>query len=106
LPWNGVLIGPGLTAFTRMPRGASSAASDRTGDRTAALVADRIESPGAPTEHPLRGPADLRHHALIHDRSMALESTFPTWRTWLQNAGHAEIDCERGLQINDSAAVI
>jgi LysR family glycine cleavage system transcriptional activator len=23
-----------------------------------------------------------------------------------QNAGHAEIDCERGLQINDSAAVI
>jgi LysR family transcriptional regulator, glycine cleavage system transcriptional activator len=56
--------------------------------------------------HPLRGPADLRHHALIHDRSMALESTFPTWRTWLQNAGHPEIDCERGLQINDSAAVI
>jgi LysR family glycine cleavage system transcriptional activator len=56
--------------------------------------------------HPLRGPADLRHHALIHDQSMALESTFPTWRTWLQYAGRADIDCERGLQINDSAAVI
>jgi LysR family glycine cleavage system transcriptional activator len=56
--------------------------------------------------HPLRGPDDLRHHALIHDRSMAFESTFPTWRTWLQSAGHADIDCERGLQINDSAAVI
>jgi LysR family glycine cleavage system transcriptional activator len=37
---------------------------------------------------------------------MALESTFPTWRTWLQDAGVAGIDCERGLQINDSAAVI
>ena len=47
--WNGVLIGPGLTAFTRMPRGASSAASDRTRDRTAALVAARIESPAGPT---------------------------------------------------------
>jgi hypothetical protein len=30
--------------------------------------------------HPLRGPADLRHHPLIHDVSMAFESTFPTWR--------------------------
>src|SRR5262249_39019310 len=56
--------------------------------------------------HPLRGPEDLRHHALIHDRSMAFESTFPIWRTWLQRAGYADIDCERGLQINDSAAVI
>jgi LysR family glycine cleavage system transcriptional activator len=56
--------------------------------------------------HPLRGPADLSHHALIHDRSMAFESSFPTWRTWLQSAGFADIDCERGLQINDSAAVI
>src|SRR5262249_7148 len=56
--------------------------------------------------HPLRGPAELQHHSLIHDRSMAFENTFPTWRSWLQRAGFASIDCERGLQINDSAAVI
>jgi LysR family glycine cleavage system transcriptional activator len=56
--------------------------------------------------HPLRGPADLQHHALIHDRSMAFEGSFPTWRAWLHGAGFADIDCERGLQINDSAAVI
>ena len=56
--------------------------------------------------HPLRGPADLQHHALIHDRSMAFETTFPTWRSWLQSAGFANVECERGLQINDSAAVI
>jgi LysR family transcriptional regulator, glycine cleavage system transcriptional activator len=56
--------------------------------------------------HPLRSAADLEHHALIHDRSMAFESSFPTWRSWLRSAGCADIDCERGLQINDSAAVI
>jgi LysR family glycine cleavage system transcriptional activator len=56
--------------------------------------------------HPLRGPADLQYHALIHDRSMASESSFPTWRSWLERAGFGNIECERGLQINDSAAVI
>jgi LysR family glycine cleavage system transcriptional activator len=35
---------------------------------------------------------------------MTFESTFPTWRTWLQAAGFPDIDCGRGLQINDSAA--
>jgi LysR family glycine cleavage system transcriptional activator len=56
--------------------------------------------------HPLRGPTDLRHHPLIHDKSMAFENSFPTWRSWLQSAGFPNIECERGLQINDSAAVI
>jgi LysR family transcriptional regulator, glycine cleavage system transcriptional activator len=41
--------------------------------------------------HPLRGPEDLKHHTLIHDRSMASESAFPTWRTWLQAASFPEI---------------
>jgi len=54
--------------------------------------------------HPLRGPEDLAHHSLIHDRSMAFDSKFPTWRSWLQTAGFPDIDCDRGLQINDSAA--
>jgi LysR family glycine cleavage system transcriptional activator len=54
--------------------------------------------------HPLQGPQDLKHHTLIHDRSMAFEGAFPTWRTWLQVAGFPNINCERGLQINDSAA--
>jgi LysR family transcriptional regulator, glycine cleavage system transcriptional activator len=54
--------------------------------------------------HPLQGPEDLKHHTLIHNHSMAFESAFPTWRTWLQAAGFLDINCERGLQINDSAA--
>jgi LysR family glycine cleavage system transcriptional activator len=57
-------------------------------------------------EHPIKSAGDLRHHALIHDMSMSFESTFPTWRVWLRNAGFPDMDCERGLQINDSAAVI
>jgi LysR family transcriptional regulator, glycine cleavage system transcriptional activator len=56
-------------------------------------------------EHPLKSAADLKHHALIHDTSMAFESAFPTWRLWLRSAGDVEFDCDRGLQINDSAAV-
>jgi LysR family glycine cleavage system transcriptional activator len=28
--------------------------------------------------HPLRGPEDLKHRTLIHDRAMASESAFPT----------------------------
>ncbi len=44
-----MLIGPGLKAFTRIPRGASSAPSERARDRTAAFVADRIDRPGVPT---------------------------------------------------------
>jgi LysR family glycine cleavage system transcriptional activator len=41
--------------------------------------------------HPLRGPEDLKHQTLIHDHSMASESAFPTWRTWLQAASFPEI---------------
>jgi hypothetical protein len=32
--------------------------------------------------HPLRGPEDLKHHTLIHDRSMASESAFPISVGW------------------------
>jgi LysR family glycine cleavage system transcriptional activator len=55
-------------------------------------------------EHPLKSPADLRHHQLIHDISMSSFGVFPTWRSWLQKAGYGKaVDCDRGLQLNDSA---
>jgi LysR family glycine cleavage system transcriptional activator len=57
--------------------------------------------------HPLRGFTELKFHSLIHDMSMRTVALFPTWRSWLQKAGHRDIvDCDRGLQINDSAAAI
>ncbi|ARP81232.1 LysR family transcriptional regulator [Bordetella genomosp. 8] len=58
-------------------------------------------------KHPLRTPADLRHHQLIHDLSMVGFAAFPTWRSWLQKAGVAKsVDSDRGLQLNDSAMAI
>jgi LysR family glycine cleavage system transcriptional activator len=44
---------------------------------------------------PLRTPADLRHHPLIHDTSMASTPAFRTWRDW-----HLAAE----LDVNDSAA--
>ena len=55
---------------------------------------------------PPRTPAELREHPLIHDVSMRAEPAFPTWRAWLAHVGATGVDAERGLQINDSAAVI
>jgi LysR family glycine cleavage system transcriptional activator len=56
------------------------------------------------SERPLASAADLRHHALIHDMSMRDNPVFPTWRTWLRQAGCVDVNAERGLQVNDSAA--
>jgi LysR family glycine cleavage system transcriptional activator len=57
--------------------------------------------------HPLRKPEDLQFHPLIHDTSMRDAPVFPTWRSWLRRAGLPElVDCDRGLQINDSAAAL
>lgn len=64
-------------------------------------------SPALLAANPLLNTLDgLRHQSLIHDVSMRDDPIFPTWRTWLANAGIDNIDLERGLQINDSAAVI
>ena len=49
---------------------------------------------------------DLRSVPLIHDASMTPESGFPNWRTWLKNAGVDGIDSERGIHIDDPAAVV
>jgi LysR family glycine cleavage system transcriptional activator len=37
---------------------------------------------------------------------MRFETSFPTWRSWLAKAGITGVHAEKGLQINDSAAVI
>jgi LysR family transcriptional regulator, glycine cleavage system transcriptional activator len=54
---------------------------------------------------PMR-PQDLRTVPLIHDASMAPESGFPNWRTWLNHAGVDGVDSERGLHIDDPSTVI
>lgn len=54
---------------------------------------------------PLRKPSDLRHHTLIHDATIRFDADFPTWRAWLALAKASNVDPERGLVINASAAV-
>lgn len=54
----------------------------------------------------LRAPADLTRHTLIHDQSVDPGVGFTTWEMWLQSAGVAEADVQRGLRINNSAAVL
>lgn len=48
----------------------------------------------------------LAHCTLIHDLSMASDSGFPTWRTWLDALGQPGVDASHGLRINNSAAVV
>ena len=50
--------------------------------------------------NPLREPADLRRHALIHDESAAINDELIDWRMWLAAAGVEGVDATRGLRVN------
>lgn len=51
-------------------------------------------------EHPLRSPADLRHHRLIHDNFRI------GWAMWLEQAGLDEIDPDRGVRFDSAAFAV
>jgi LysR family glycine cleavage system transcriptional activator len=80
------------------------------GLQTTFLIGDEffpVCSPSLLTgEHPLTGIEQFQHHPLLHDVSMRGTPAFPTWEVWLKHAGHVSIEAGRGLQINDSAAVL
>ena len=54
----------------------------------------------------LQKPSDLTQETLIHDLSMGDHSGFPTWEAWMLKAGITETAPLRGMQINNSAAVL
>ncbi|MCA8906485.1 MAG: transcriptional regulator GcvA [Rhodospirillaceae bacterium] len=55
---------------------------------------------------PLRTPADLKAHTLLHVQWKMEQESAPTWRMWLRAAGVEDIDTERGLRFGaDSMAV-
>lgn len=54
----------------------------------------------------LKAPDDLAGKALIHDLSVDAHIGFASWDDWLQRAGATEVDARRGMQINNSAAVL
>lgn len=51
-------------------------------------------------EHPLRSPADLRHHRLIHDNFRI------GWATWLQQAGLDDMDPDSGVRFDSAAYAV
>ncbi|MCU1727047.1 transcriptional regulator GcvA [Pseudomonas sp. 7P_10.2_Bac1] len=64
-------------------------------------------SPQLLREHSrLQKPDDLAQEMLIHDLSMDSHTGFPTWEAWLKKAGVTDTTSLRGMQINNSAAVL
>ncbi|WP_046866259.1 transcriptional regulator GcvA [Microvirga massiliensis] len=84
------------------------------GGRWSGLTAEKLMdeeifpvcSPALRDSLDLREPADLTRHTLIHDLSVDPDIGFTTWETWLRCAGVAEATVQRGLRINNSAAVL
>ena len=53
--------------------------------------------------HPIRTPADLRHHTLIHDDTLSRHwPDAPAWSKWLTLAGEPERDASAGLHFDHS----
>ncbi|BBP59484.1 transcriptional regulator GcvA [Pseudomonas sp. St316] len=50
--------------------------------------------------------AELASETLIHDLSMDEHTGFTTWATWLEAAGVKGVSTQRGMKINNSAAVL
>jgi LysR family glycine cleavage system transcriptional activator len=50
----------------------------------------------------LRTPDDLSHFTLIHDTTMAIHPSFPTWSSWLKVARVRGLRARSGLKINSS----
>jgi len=49
---------------------------------------------------PLREPADLRHHTLLHIQWKMESDAAPNWRMWLRAAGLDDLDADRGPQFS------
>jgi len=56
--------------------------------------------------HPLRVPADLRHHTLLHVDWQREDEAAPNWRMWLLAAGVRDVDPTRGLRFNQESMVV
>ncbi|HKY93994.1 MAG TPA: transcriptional regulator GcvA [Kiloniellales bacterium] len=55
---------------------------------------------------PLRKPADLRQHTLIHYDWQGEGVVWPDWQSWLAAAGVSGVDTERGLHFTHSTLAL
>lgn len=57
-------------------------------------------------EHPLREPADLRHHQLLHVDDAVSTDFWPNWEVWLHSAGVGHLSGRKGLQFSDTGLAL
>ena len=55
---------------------------------------------------PLKKPADLKHHRLLHDEGMQPVPGFPDWQRWLEVAGVPDVEVQRGPRLSISSMVV
>ena len=53
--------------------------------------------------HPLRKPADLRFHTLLHDDTVTEEGARPSWSDWLKAVGIEGVDGTKGPRFSDAS---
>jgi LysR family glycine cleavage system transcriptional activator len=58
------------------------------------------------SEAPLKAPADLLRHPLIHVTWSGQGVTWPDWRTWMLAAGVTRFEAQAGLHFEDSSFAI
>lgn len=76
-------------------------------DRLFAPAYTAVCSPRLRTgKRPLNTPADLRHHALLHDDTVPELMGRPTWAEWFEIAGISGIDPEAGTHFSDLGLVL
>ena len=54
----------------------------------------------------LKQPTDLAGQTLIHDMTMDASAGFASWDAWLAHCGISGVSTDRGMRINNSAAVL
>ena len=54
-------------------------------------------------KHPLRTPADLQFHTLLHDDTVVEEGARPSWSDWLAAVGVTNVDASRGPHFSDAS---
>ena len=77
--------------------------SDKLFDESAVVVCSPSLVDG---RVPLREPADLAGHVLLHDHSHPEDLTTLDWAQWLRAAGVSGVDISRGLRFNAAGLAI
>lgn len=57
-------------------------------------------------DRPLKVPADLKHHVLVHDDTVPELMGRPTWEEWMRIAGVTDVDPEAGMHFSDLGLVL